>query len=178
MKKNIKIMLDMGCKSVKTLLVLGVMVAVASCGTPKTKHTGISDPVRRPAVAKGSGHIEQQLRAEYELWKGTKHKLGGMDKSGVDCSGFVKYIYQKLFNITLPRTTKSQVTSGRQVKRSRLATGDLVFFKPPGSSRHVGIYLSDDEFVHASKSNGVIISEISPAYWSKYYWTARRVLPD
>ena len=78
--------------------------------------------------------------------------------------------------MNLPRTTKAQATLGRPVKKADLQAGDLVFFKPPSYPRHVGIYLGDDEFVHASKTRGVIISKIDLEYWGKYYWTARRVL--
>jgi cell wall-associated NlpC family hydrolase len=56
-----------------------------------------------------------------------------------------------------------------------LEAGDLVFFRPPGNPRHVGIYLSNNEFMHASKTQGVTISRIDPLYWGKYYWTARRL---
>jgi cell wall-associated NlpC family hydrolase len=59
---------------------------------------------------------------------------------------------------------------------NELRAGDLVFFKPPSAPRHVGIYLSGKQFVHASKSNGVTISEIDRVYWGKYYWTGRRIL--
>ena len=154
-------------------------MATGSCGVSKAGRVQTLDPIQQ----QGNGtvraeQIERQLRAEYELWEGTRHKLGGMDQNGVDCSGFVKNVYQKLFDITLPRTTKTQVNSGRYVEKRNLRAGDLVFFNPPFTSRHVGIYLSDGEFVHASKSSGVTISSISPVYWSKYYWTARRVLQD
>ena len=120
--------------------------------------------------------IEKIIRTEYKNWKGTKHKLSGNNYRGVDCSGFVKAVYKKIFNIDLPRTVKAQVQAGSPVSIKKLKAGDLVFFKPPSYPHHVGIFLSRDEFVHASKSKGVIISHIDPVYWSKYYWTARRIL--
>jgi cell wall-associated NlpC family hydrolase len=125
-----------------------------------------------------SREVEKRIRDEYAQWKGTQHRLGGTDHSGIDCSAFVKAIYETVFNIELPRTTKKQVKEGSPVNRKDLQAGDLVFFKPPKYTRHVGIFLSGSEFVHASKRKGVIISRIDPYYWGKYYWTARRILPS
>jgi cell wall-associated NlpC family hydrolase len=83
-----------------------------------------------------------------------------------------------IFEMDLPRTTRAQSTLGRSVDQTDLQAGDLVFFKPPSYPRHVGIYLSRSEFIHASKSNGVTISRIDPVYWGNYFWMARRLLPD
>ena len=102
--------------------------------------------------------------------------MGGSSPRGVDCSGFVKAVYKNIFKMDLPRTTKAQATLGRPVKKADLHAGDLVFFKPPSYPRHVGIYLSNSEFVHASKTRGVTISRMDPYYWDKYFWTARRLL--
>lgn len=120
--------------------------------------------------------IEKRLREEYRRWKGTRHRLGGTNSRGIDCSGFVKAIYKEVFNLDLPRTTKAQVRQGRPIPFKQLRAGDLVFFRPPTYPRHVGIYLGGSEFVHASKNNGVTLSKIDPIYWGKYYWTARRIL--
>jgi cell wall-associated NlpC family hydrolase len=103
--------------------------------------------------------------------------LGGTGQKGIDCSGFVRAVYRNAFNIELPRTTKAQVKEGVPVNRDQLQAGDLVFFKPPSYPRHVGIFLTGTAFVHASKRKGVIISQIDPYYWGKYYWTARRIFP-
>ncbi len=121
---------------------------------------------------------EEDLRREYRRWKGTDHKMGGTNESGVDCSAFVRAVYENVFHVSLPRTTKDQVRKGIPVPRHELQAGDLVFFRPPSYPRHVGIYLSKDEFLHASKTKGVTISRMDPYYWDQYYWTARRVLPD
>lgn len=104
--------------------------------------------------------------------------MGGTDRSGVDCSGFVQRVYGDLFGIRLPRTTADQVHRGIDISDSQLRPGDLIFFLPSRTLRHVGIYLGDGQFAHASKSNGVMISNIDEPYWRRAYWTARRVLPD
>lgn len=78
--------------------------------------------------------------------------------------------------MALPRTTERQVDIGSPVDAHRLAAGDLVFFLIEGSTRHVGIYLDNDRFLHASKSRGVMISNLTNPYWQANYWQARRVL--
>jgi cell wall-associated NlpC family hydrolase len=133
----------------------------------------VAKPTEHPQV----GHIEQRILDEYQRWKGTRHRLGSNGSQGIDCSGFVKTVYQDAFNIRLPRTTKAQVHEGKSVSLNELQPGDLVFFKPPDYPRHVGIYLNRSQFVHASKSKGVTISKIDAYYWGKYFWTARRIIP-
>ena len=120
--------------------------------------------------------MEQKLRAEVGIWKGTPHQMGGTTRQGVDCSAFVQRLYQDVFNQRIPRTTYLQVRSGQSVEKDLLRTGDLVFFKYPSKGRHVGIYLDQGEFTHASTSKGVTISSLENNYWRQFYWTARRYL--
>lgn len=116
------------------------------------------------------------LYAEYNTWKGTPYKLGGTSFSGVDCSAFVQNVYADSLSVTLPRTTKQQIVAGKKVSRSQLKIADLVFFKTSWKVRHVGIYIGDNQFLHASTSKGVIISKLDNVYWEKSYWQARRIL--
>lgn len=120
--------------------------------------------------------IEKQLRKEVKLWVDVPHCLGGTESGGIDCSGFVMVVYNKLFEIELPRDTDNQVLAGIPIKKEDLRAGDLVFFVPPRYKRHVGIYLGKGEFVHTSSRKGVTISKISDPYWNKYYLTSRRIL--
>ncbi len=137
----------------------------------------LHSPVSGDSAASKYKSVERSIRDEFKHWEGTRHILGGNDLNGVDCSGFVKAVYKNIFNIHLPRTTRTQVKNGIPVGHSDLKSGDLVFFRPPTYPYHVGIFLTGDEFVHASKSKGVTISHIDNLYWGKYYWTARRILP-
>lgn len=121
--------------------------------------------------------IEQMLREEVKLWTDTPHRMGGTSSSGTDCSGFVMIVYDKLFEISLPRDTINQAAAGVFIDKNELKPGDLVFFKPPRIRRHVGIYLSNGEFAHTSRRKGVMISRIDEPYWNKSYWTSRRILP-
>jgi cell wall-associated NlpC family hydrolase len=104
--------------------------------------------------------------------------MGGTTKKGVDCSGFVRAVYRNAFHVDLPRTTAGQIRVGIPVSRHALRPGDLVFFSPPGYPRHVGIYLDNNRFLHASKSTGVTMSAIEGGYWAPYFRTARRILPS
>jgi cell wall-associated NlpC family hydrolase len=179
---SIKIFLKLNFRSIFPFL--GVLTAVAvlaitgSCTTKKMQsaHESLrAQPARRSAEA---DPVEKRILDEYRQWRGTRHKMGGTGSQGIDCSGFVKAIYRDAFNIDLPRTTKEQVKRGKPISFNRLQPGDLVFFKPPTYARHVGIFLSQSKFIHASKKKGVTVSKIDADYWRKYYWTARRIIPD
>ena len=170
------------CKSSSLcgVCVVALLFLLGGCAaSPKAPGLTASepDPLR---VVKGhavDAEIENRLRQEYRRWQGTRHRLGGSGRRGIDCSGFVKAVYRDVFNIDLPRSTRLQVRTGQAVSFENLRAGDLVFFSPPSYPRHVGIYLGGFEFVHASKNKGVTVSKIDQYYWRKYYWTARRILP-
>ena len=154
-------------------------VLLSACASQKPPAARLPEPVETlPPVSEigDALDIEASLREAYARWQGTRHKMGGIDQSGVDCSGFVKAVYRNIFQVHLPRTTAEQLKAGAPVGRYALKPGDLVFFRPPGYPRHVGIYLAQDRFLHASKSKGVTISTIDADYWGPCFWTARRVL--
>jgi cell wall-associated NlpC family hydrolase len=116
----------------------------------------------------------QQLLDHYSQWAGTPYRLGGMDRSGVDCSGFIQRVYADLDGTRLPRTTEQQARIGNPVKRHQLQPADLVFFKTGWKQRHAGIYIGNGEFIHASTSRGVMISRLDNPYWDDSWWMARR----
>jgi cell wall-associated NlpC family hydrolase len=120
--------------------------------------------------------VVERLQSHYRTWYGTPYRLGGSTRSGVDCSAFVRAIYRDVFNLELPRHTADQARSGRRVGRGRLRSGDLVFFKTGWFGYHVGVYVGNGRFIHASESRGVIESSLSSSYWSQRYWKARRVV--
>ena len=120
--------------------------------------------------------VIQILYQQVRDWKGVSYKYGGMSKNGIDCSGFVLETFRSKFQIKLPRNTYRQSRTGEPVLRDNLRAGDLVFFRLGYSLRHVGIYIENDRFAHASTSKGVTLSNLSNSYWSKRYWKARRVL--
>ena len=101
--------------------------------------------------------------------------MGGLSKKGVDCSGLVYLTYRENLGIEIPRSTALQSKTGKEVKRSELRAGDLVFFKTSYKVRHVGIYIEDGKFFHASTSKGVMISNLNDYYWKDKYWHSRRM---
>lgn len=124
-----------------------------------------------------SNQVLDRLESQHQQWRGTPYRLGGYDKNGIDCSGFVAKTFDQLFNIQLPRTTTAQSKTGQKIKQKQLQAGDLVFFKIAnrGKLRHVGIYLSNNQFLHASTSKGVIVSNLNNKYWQDSYWKAVRI---
>ncbi|GHB05095.1 hypothetical protein GCM10007159_28680 [Modicisalibacter luteus] len=121
--------------------------------------------------------MRQALLNEHERWEGTPYVLGGEGLRGIDCSALVQQVYREAFALELPRTTSAQMHEGKVVARDALEVGDLVFFRPPGVYRHVGIYVDDGYFLHASTSQGVKLSRLDNVYWNRHYWQARRPMP-
>jgi peptidoglycan DL-endopeptidase LytE len=106
---------------------------------------------------------------------GVPYKLGGSTLKGIDCSAFVKKIYE-VFNIELPRTTREQFSIGKKIQKNQLEEGDLVFFRESGNRAHVGIYVGDNQFVHASSySREVKIDYLDTPYYSKRFLRGIRV---
>ena len=120
--------------------------------------------------------VKSRLMDQYASWKGVRYRLGGSTRKGIDCSAFVQRTFREQFGLELPRSTSEQQDSGKSISRSQLRTGDLVLFRAGSTGRHVGIYIGNDQFVHASTSSGVTISSMNEPYWKKRYNEARRVL--
>lgn len=102
-------------------------------------------------------------------WIGIPYKYGGTNKSGVDCSGFVGTLYREVYKRNLPRTTSDQRKASIKVSKNSLREGDLVFFSISGKDSHVGVFLANNHFVHASTSKGVIISSLTNSYYQKVF---------
>ena len=114
------------------------------------------------------------LKTAYSML-GVPYMFGGISPGGFDCSGFVCYVFGKV-GISLPRMADLQFEAVTHVPRSNLKTGDLVFFETycPGPS-HVGIYVGDGKFIHASCSKGISVAEVFTGYWGARYLGAGRV---
>ncbi|MDG1477368.1 MAG: NlpC/P60 family protein [Vicingaceae bacterium] len=111
-----------------------------------------------------------KLYSFIDSWYGVKYRFGGMSKSGVDCSGFCNVLYSQVYNRQIRRTTAQLVKDVNKVGKNRLKEGDLVFFNiARKKNSHVGVYLKNNKFVHASSSKGVIISSLENPYYKKAY---------
>jgi peptidoglycan DL-endopeptidase LytE len=134
------------------------------------------ESVASATLGKWSNPEERNLFVRVvKTFLGVPYKLGGSSLRGIDCSAFVKKIYE-IFNIELPRTTREQFSVGKKVEKDQLEEGDLVFFKRRGNSAHVGIYIGDNQFVHASSYNRQVkIDYLDTPYYSKRFLRGVRV---
>ncbi|MDT8413172.1 MAG: NlpC/P60 family protein [Vicingaceae bacterium] len=117
-----------------------------------------------------------ELYAFIDEWVGVKYKYGGTTKKGVDCSGFTNLLYNNVFKKELPRSSSDIAAVAKSVSKKELSEGDFVFFSIRSNKvDHVGIYLANNRFVHASTSKGVIISNLEHPYYAKHFKTGGRL---
>lgn len=111
-------------------------------------------------------------------WLNTRYRFGGTTKKGIDCSALTGLLFGAVYGFTLPRTAREQYKVSERIKKENLQEGDLVFFNTRGGVSHVGVYLSNDRFVHASSSQGVTISDLNDSYYASRYIGAGRMPLD
>lgn len=123
-----------------------------------------------------NGDENPELLREIVRWLGTPYRFGGTTAQGMDCSGFAQVVYRNVYNIDLERVTVSMAQTTRTVNRRQLREGDLVFFKIDRRRvSHVGIYISNNKFAHASSSRGVVISDLNQEYYATRFAYGGRV---
>jgi NlpC/P60 family len=110
-----------------------------------------------------------------ENWFGTSYRMGGNDKNGIDCSALTSSLLMAVYGFSMPRTARQQYKATRHIKKDHLQEGDLVFFNTRGGVSHVGLYLDNDYFVHASSSEGVTISSLNDHYYTKRFICGGRI---
>jgi probable lipoprotein NlpC len=153
-------------KCFRKITVLGLSLAlllfIASCGSRKNTSTSAAS---RAAVAM-SKIKSKPLHRFINDWSGTPYRLGGLNKKGIDCSGFALLLQKEIYNKTLPRRSRDQADAVNQKNLNNLSEGDLIFFSFGGREvDHVGIYLNGSSFVHASTKRGVVVDDLTlPAY--------------
>jgi hypothetical protein len=108
-------------------------------------------------------------------WIYTRYRYGGSGKNGIDCSALSGELMRNVFAIDLPRTAREQYNISSRIGKEAMQEGDLVFFNISRGISHVGVYLGDNYFVHASLNNGVIISSLEEPYYTKHFFGAGRV---
>lgn len=167
----------------------GIEVTLGS--TTKTKQKSSSNPTstdkkgNEPYISKSEKEKAHYLQLKYAViidvptnklknidllelidkWWGTKYCIGGNTQKCIDCSGFTQIFEREIFYTTLPRTSQEQFKESRRVELEDLREGDLVFFGSGRSISHVGVYLQNNKFVHASTSIGVTITDLNDKYW-------------
>lgn len=166
-------------KLIASMLLIGFCLVSHAQTTNKSK-TGDQDNLAKEyfsqimGVAVNATTNTKLYQFVYD-WLGTPYRLGGDSKKGIDCSKFSLAVYENVFNTTIGYNSRNQYDNVTPVRRNDLQAGDLVFFKIRSKSiTHVGVYLGDDKFAHASSSKGVMVSNLNEAYWSRYYYNGGR----
>lgn len=126
---------------------------------------------------KQSAENIKNLFANVRQYLGIRYRFGGDTPSGFDCSGFVRFMFNKELDVNLPHSSREMATMGARVDRSELRPGDLVFFTN-GKNRinHVGIFIGNDTFVHSSLSKGITRDTLNENYYNKRFATGVRIL--
>lgn len=116
------------------------------------------------------------LLESVDEWYGVRYRTGGNSKSGVDCSGFTVAVYAAAYGLVIPRVSREQYRTSRKISTTELQEGDLVFFNTNGRGvSHVGVYLGNNKFIHASVSRGVMVNDLYEPYYLKRYIGAGRI---
>lgn len=119
---------------------------------------------------------DEKLIKEVIGWLGTPYVYGGEEKSGTDCSGFIQQVYKNIYGIKTARSASGLYDECIKVKKEKIRQGELVFFKINTEKvGHVGIFLQDSYFIHASSSKGVMVSSLETEYWAKYFVSGGRL---
>jgi cell wall-associated NlpC family hydrolase len=139
--------------------------------------TGIVDKYSNMMQVNPSSVGNTILYQFVEEWYGTRYQMGGTSKRGIDCSALVQKLYTYVYGMDLVRTSVMQFRTSQYIAdKTCLKEGDLVFFRIHGGPvSHVGVYLKNNYFVHASSSKGVMISNLNDTYWTKYYVGGGRI---
>lgn len=162
-------------------LFLGLMFLFSSCGSKKMIYNPaevayLSEVLKIPIQ---NDDPDMALLAESSLWLGVPYRYGGDSKRGTDCSGFVGQVFDHVYGKKLERSTDKLADKDvRKVGKGSLKTGDLVFFTTSRKSKkinHVGIFLRNGYFIHASTSRGVIVSNLDEDYYRRTWKKGGRV---
>lgn len=161
------------------LVMSGFVLSLSSCRsvTPRLDYKALAKASVRLGVDI-SLEDNHKLYLEAAEWIGVPYRTGGDSKRGTDCSGLASQLYKKVYRTKLSRNTDTQKQESNKIVKRNLREGDLVFFTSSRSGKrvaHVGIYLKDDKFIHASTSQGVIVSRLNEPYYTKHWISGGRI---
>jgi lipoprotein Spr len=135
-----------------------------------------SNPLREKLGLSNKEIKSSKLYKFVDDWYGVPYRYGGCVKTGVDCSCFTNNLFEAVYGRKTPRTAGEIYRECDKVNIEKVKQGDIVFFKINGNSiSHVGVYLKDNKFVHASTSKGVMINDLNETYYKKYFYSAGRL---
>jgi probable lipoprotein NlpC len=149
---------------IKVIVLLAFLSVLASCSS---RRPAVKTTAAAANMANAMANLKsKQLYRFITDWTGVRYKLGGLDKSGIDCSGFALLLEKDIYSVNLPRRSRDQAEVIVEKDLRQLKEGDLIFFSFGGSDvDHVGIYLNSNYFVHASTTRGVVVDDLMlPAY--------------
>lgn len=149
-----------------SLMLTGLLLLLSTMGTTAVEAASFKSPEL----------IRTQLLKHYQRWEGVPYRYGGNGYDGVDCSGFVHIMFDRALGKEVPRSTKLLSRIRNKVSMRNLRAGDIIIFRTSYSGLHAGIYVGNGEFIHASKSKGVMRSRLSNPYWQDAYSKAVRVI--
>lgn len=158
---------------------LGLITILSSCRTsaPRLDYKSLAKASVLLGIDIGM-EDNHKLYTEASEWIGVPYRGGGDTKRGTDCSGLTYQLYRKVYHSQLPRNTEDLKTACNKVAKRSLKEGDLVFFSSNSSRKkvaHVGIYLKNGKFVHASTSKGVIVSHLNEEYYTRHWISGGRI---
>lgn len=162
--------------SLYLLAAIVFLAQLSACSSSPVKQPPQAAPQANSTRITYEGDTLSRLDKHFAAWRGTPYRMGGLNKQGIDCSGFVYITYRDVFGVSLPRTTRQLAKTGTEIPKGQLKTGDLVIFKTGLKQKHVGVYIGNGKFLHASSSKGVIASNMHSDYWSDAFRQSRRVL--
>lgn len=169
------------CRNKKEIASTDVTKNNNSTTTPKKSETSVKsnyivDKYATQLKVDKKDIKNEKLYSFIDEWYAVPYKYAGFEKTGIDCSGFTCKLYESVYSKKISRASKDIYASSKELELKDLNEGDFVFFKIESKNvSHVGVYLQNNKFVHASTKKGVIINDLNEPYYKKYFYKGGRI---